>query len=121
MKILIRLRLAIILSAIVIIGGCASGSDEVCEPLDIACPAGGGAVQACCTSSSCRYIHNNISYPCDGTDCEETASTVVSVCLFGSSAAFDTGQYPDNRIETLFFREKAKKLVLRKKIETLDF
>ncbi|WP_455202944.1 hypothetical protein [Kaarinaea lacus] len=109
------LKIALVAIMLAFLYGCDSSEDESCAETGINCPVG-GTVTACCTSSSCRYVHNGNSYPCDGTDCSATAQRVADICL-GNAAATAPGS---TTVEKLLLLEKSENLLLEKEIDRLS-
>jgi len=60
--------------------GCgSSSSDEQCQTVPISC--GGKKIDACCTTSQCRYkASDGTVFNCNGTDCRAAAQQAARWC-----------------------------------------
>jgi len=95
--------------------GC-TDDDETCTVVEnVNCLAGN--VQACCTSSDCKYIYDGKNYPCNGTDCEAAAQVVANLCINGSTASIESNS---TSIRKQLLLEVSKGLLLEKEIDRLS-
>lgn len=75
-----RVLLGVFAATSVLLAGC--GSPEQCSGFTAA-PSGGKCtqVQACCTSTQCRYTAaGGKEWKCNGTDCTSAATQLVNDC-----------------------------------------
>ncbi len=77
-------RLGALLTGLILAAGLSAcgggGGNETCSGFGSACPAG-GTLQACCTSTQCRYVASDGSnFPCNGTDCTSAAQKATMWC-----------------------------------------
>lgn len=103
------LKITVAVFMLGLLAGCSTSEDGVCADTGIFC-ASGGTIEACCTDTSCRYVLDGVSYPCDGVNCDAAAVTVVNVCNGGTAKA-DDGAYT-KLLEDLLI-EKSDNIILR--------
>lgn len=118
MKYILIITFAIVLTSL--LGACGTqnngnNSKEQCTAADISCP-GGGAIQACCTGTSCRYVLDGKSYPCNGLDCSEAAQQVVNACLGVGRTSIELENLSINLLI-----EKTEKLILQHEVDQLYY
>jgi hypothetical protein len=79
---LARLLAGMVLSFTMLVAtSCGSGSDEKCQTIDGVTCSGGSTIKACCTQTQCKYVYGGKDYPCNGTNCQSAAETVVNLCM----------------------------------------
>ncbi len=92
-----------------LISACGGGGGEACSPA-ATCDVDGSTIQACCTSSSCRYVTDSRTFPCNGVDCSSAAQEVANFCQ-------GTAQKSQNNLLKSLLIEKADNIVLKKSID----
>ena len=71
--------------------GCGGGGGGGGDSSDIAnqeqcsfaytCSATGSEMEACCTSTQCRYLIGDKEFLCDGLNCSDAAKKAVDYCI----------------------------------------
>lgn len=72
-----KILLALCLLGAMVLLGCSSS--ESCADF-MTCAKTGEKVQACCTSTQCKYTVGSKTFNCNGTDCNAAAVDLTNYC-----------------------------------------
>ena len=85
---------------------------EQCAP-SIFCTKDNSTLDACCTTSSCRYVSATRTFSCNGTDCTSAAETAINFCSSKTSSKVESD------LAKMLLLEKADNIVLKASIDEM--